>query len=224
MWVENSPPRSPSNASTGAGWVRDYNSPGRESSIRDCSPTNSVTSSRTATSVVSTKTGRVLRDLKVELELKDHRIGELERSYEEVQRKSEYKQGQLQRMLDDQCALVKKLQNEQENFQTVIGTQSTQIGELMSVVTQCNQMQQALKATLQRCDELESLVAKSQVAQRESVALPVSPQSATCQPDDTSSKPQQRFVDPVAPAVAPHYNPRTIPRTQPPESKRCVIM
>eukprot|EP00672_Neobodo_designis_P021508 CAMPEP_0174852472 /NCGR_PEP_ID=MMETSP1114-20130205/25549_1 /TAXON_ID=312471 /ORGANISM="Neobodo designis, Strain CCAP 1951/1" /LENGTH=216 /DNA_ID=CAMNT_0016087069 /DNA_START=59 /DNA_END=706 /DNA_ORIENTATION=+ len=152
-------PSNPSSPTHSVGWSTRDSSMGRESSMTGtsrASPTASVLSSATGTSAATTgvKT-RQIRDLKLEIEMRDQRIDELEEMYEETQRKAAFANGELQCKLDEQTLTVSAMAADQEKLKSTIDAQEAQMREMRDAMKQYQDMATHFKDMMARCAQLE---------------------------------------------------------------------
>jgi vacuolar-type H+-ATPase subunit I/STV1 len=150
----SSQPASPTHS---VGWTSNHDSPGRMSSASGtsrASPTTSVLSGATSVATTGIKT-RQIRDLKLEVEMRDQRIDELERLYEETQRKASFAQGELQCRVDEQTLAMSAMESEHTKFRSKVVDQEGQIRELRDTLQQYATMSCAFKEMMTRCAEME---------------------------------------------------------------------
>lgn len=131
------------------------------------SPTLSVASGVSSSSAVSNGVkSKFIRDLKLEVEMRDDRIRELEQTYEELERKAAFSQGEMTCKLTDQQIVVARMEQKQKELQEVIENQSKQLTEVLSSVAQYQSIQDMMKQMMQRCNELEQQKAAQEERER----------------------------------------------------------
>lgn len=110
---------------------------------------------------------RQIRDLKLEIELRDGRIHELEEAYEELERKAEFARGEVECRLTDQQREMEEMAAKQAALHQVIDAQSQQLTEVTTTLEQYKSMQSMMAALMQRCKELEDTQRAQEEAQRQ---------------------------------------------------------
>jgi hypothetical protein len=140
--------------------MRSDASPSRDRSMdpsRSMSPTNSVASGISSCSAVSNGVkSRQIRDLKMELEMRDERVRELEEAYEELERKAAFSTGEMNCKLAEQQTLVRRMEDKQTELQGTIEAQRVQMQEVLTSLQQYQSIQEMMKTMMERCQELEA--------------------------------------------------------------------
>ena len=196
----------------------DNKSPARSSvvSSRDGSPNalgessvnmkwNASRGTSVASSCVSVGVkSKEIRNLKLELEFRDHRITELEAAYVDLQREADFKHGDMEGKLEQHQVEVGHMEKKHEDMQHVISKQATQLEE---VTAQVAKLQQAL-ADMLRLEEVKQRVTAEIKLQQQQQPLPEI-QVFQCPlevvPEHTECTPQEKKVPPmvVMPPSAP---------------------
>lgn len=142
-------------------------SPTRSST--NASPATSVASScRTTSSIQSNgvKTKQI-RDLKLEVELRDDRINELEAEYEELERRSNFRQGEMQCKIDEQSRDIETMAKEHAALKTTIDTLQEQNKEVLASLENFKMLHESFRTVAARCQELEMLRSTQEKKEKE---------------------------------------------------------
>lgn len=103
-----------------------------------------------------------LCDLKLELELRDQRIVELEKLFDEGEQKAAYTEGLLHSRLAESDREASTLKQRQQELQSVISKQSGEIDSLRKEVLRLETIEKDMSFVLKRLEEIRSVPAPSQ--------------------------------------------------------------